>query len=302
MSLHKALLVGINAYPCKPLRGCVNDVMQVKAVLQRYFGFQEEHFRILLDVEATAANIESGLQWLAQDGHEPNAIRVFHYSGHGAYTPDQNGDEPDGRDECLVPYDYQTAGKLTDDALKALYNLFPPTANLTLVMDSCHSGSVNRAPEEDIIFRFLPTSSEDLREIDAAAALFMEAQEEYIVRRLRDERLDEMSDDELRKKVHALTKSYRKKRFGDLRTREANILLAGCRPEQLCADAPIGGDYHGAFTYYFCESIVEADGQITYQQLAEETGKRLYDRGFLQVPQLEYRGKRDHQSAFQPFV
>ena len=119
---------------------------------------------------------------------------------------------------------------------------------------------------------------------------FMEKQEEYIVRSLRDERLDELDDDELRKKVHALTKSYQKKRFGDLRTREANILLAGCRPEQLCADAPIGGDYHGAFTYYLCESIVEANGQITYRQLAEETGKRLYDSGFLQVPQLEYRG------------
>ena len=109
-------------FPIKPLRGCVNDVMQVKAVLQRYFGFQEEVFHILLDVEATAANIQSGLRWLAQDGTEPNAICVFHYSGHGASTPDQNGDEPDGRDECLVPYDYQTAGKLTDDALKALYD------------------------------------------------------------------------------------------------------------------------------------------------------------------------------------
>ena len=32
-------------------------------------------------------------------------IVVFHYSGHGSQMTDLEGDEPDGLDETIVPYD-----------------------------------------------------------------------------------------------------------------------------------------------------------------------------------------------------
>ena len=32
------------------------------------------------------------------------------YSGHGGQAPDLNGDEPDGKDECIVPFDHDAAG------------------------------------------------------------------------------------------------------------------------------------------------------------------------------------------------
>jgi len=302
MALYKALLVGINAYPDAPLRGCINDVMQMKDLLQRYYGFPDEGIRLLLDQEATSAAIKAGLEWLAQDGAEPDAVRVFHFSGHGGYSADQNGDEPDGRDECLVPYDYHTTGTLTDDTLKTLYDRFPRTGNLTLVMDCCYSGSIQKVLAEDVVYRFLPVSAEEQERIDAAAARFAQDQQEFVVNQLLKLRGQEVSEEELRQKVRRLMAAFEKKRFGDIRVREANILLAGCRADQQAADAPIAGEYHGAFTYFLAEAITQSDGHITYRELAEQTGKELGAAGYVQIPQVEYRAGRDKRLAFQPFL
>ena len=92
-----------------------------------------------------------------------------------------------------------------------------------------------------------------------------------------------------------------KARFGDVRVREGNILLAGCRSDQTSADAHIGGDYHGAFTYYLVQTLTQANGNITYRDLASKTGSLLGSGNFLQVPQLEYAKGRDHKQAFAPF-
>jgi metacaspase-1 len=254
------------------------------------------------DGAATAAGIKAGLAWLAEGGAEADAVRVFHYSGHGTDVADTNGDEPDGRDECLVPFDYQSAGFITDDVLKTLYDRFPVTGNLTLVMDSCHSGTVNRAPSGDILFRFLPVSDAEQEKIDVAKAKFAHDQQEYVFRQIKKLRGPDLSDAELRAKVGDLMASFEKKRFGDLRTTEANVLLAGCRSDQTSADAHIQGDYHGAFTYYLVEAIQQAQGQISYRQLAEATANKLKGGNYSQIPQLEYAAQRDQASIFRPFA
>ena len=248
MALRRALLVGINDYPGAPLRGCINDVKQMQDMLKRYFGFQDDGIKLVLDKTATADGIKAGLEWLAQGGNDTDAVRVFHFSGHGTQVADQNGDEPDGSDECLVPYDYQQVGMITDDVLKTYYDRFPASGNLSLVMDSCHSGSVNRVIETDIAYRFIPVSWEEQQRIDTAAAKFAENQQEFVVSQLVKLRDQALPDDELRAKVASLMATFQKKRFGDVRTREANVLLAGCRSDQQCADANIANDYHGAFT------------------------------------------------------
>jgi metacaspase-1 len=302
MSVRKALLVGINAYPDAALRGCINDVQQMKGLLKQYYGFQDDGIKVMLDGEATAAGIKAGLAWLAEGGADADAVRIFHYSGHGTDVADQNGDEPDGRDECLVPFDYKTAGFITDDVLKTLYDKFPVNGNLTLVMDSCHSGTVNRAPNEDIVFRFLPVPDAEQEKIDAAAAKFAKDQQEYVFKEIKKMRGKDLSDTELRAKVSDLMASFEKKRFGDVRTTESNVLLAGCRPDQTSADARIAGEYHGAFTYYLAEAIQQAKGQITYKQLADKVGKKLKSGSFAQIPQLEYAGQRDQTPIFRPFA
>ncbi len=301
MSVRKALLVGINAYPNAPLRGCINDVQQVRGLLKQYYGFKDNDIKLLIDGDATAAGIQAGLGWLAEGGADSDAVRIFHYSGHGSYVADTNGDEPDGRDECLVPFDYESVGFLTDDTLKILYDRFPEGGNLTLMMDSCHSGTNNRAPFGDVVYRFLPVSWEEEEKIEAAAAKFAHDQQEFVFQGVKALRGQDLTDEELRNKILGLTIAFKKERFGAVRTHESNVLLAGCRPDQTSADAHIAGDYHGAFTYYLAETIQEARGQLTYRQLAQKVTKKLKG-SYTQKPQLEYAGKRDLAPVFQPFA
>jgi hypothetical protein len=301
MTLRKALLVGINAYPGAPLRGCINDILQMKELLTQHFNFPMEDIKLLTDQDATCSGIQTGLAWLAEGGQDPDAVRVFHYSGHGSYVADQNGDEPDGRDECLVPFDYQTAGMLTDDTLKLLYQHFPRQGNLTLIMDSCHSGSVNKDVANDIVYRFLPVSREEQIRINEARAKYNGERASFIRDMLKDVPRAELTDEELEEKILHLSDLFNKKRFGDIRTREGNILMAGCQSDQTSADAHIHGDYHGAFTYYMVEALQAANYQITYHELAETAGQKLYDEGYTQTPQLECRRLRDKHPVFSAF-
>ncbi len=300
MSLRKALMVGINAYPAAPLRGCINDVQQVKELLTSLYGFTPGDFCLLLDQQATLQGITDGLAWLAEGGDDPQAVRIFHYSGHGSYVLDTNGDEPDGRDECLVPYDYQQSGMLTDDALKVIYDRFPRHGNLTLVLDSCHSGSCQR-DVADIVYRFLPVAYADQEQMDQAASAYARAQREFVTAELQRASAAGWSEDELSRKVDALMHKFEKKRFGDIRVRDANILLAGCRPDQQSADASLNGEYHGAFTYFLVDVVRAAQGQITYQELARQVGLKLDHACFAQIPQLECRSKNAQKLAFRPF-
>lgn len=300
--LTRALLVGINAYPAAPLRGCINDCLQMQQLLKEYYGFTDDSFKLLLDADADTAGIKAGLEWLAEGGDDPAAVRVFHYSGHGSYLADQSGDEPDGRDECLVPYDYKTAGMLTDDTLKSFYDRFPATGNLTLIMDSCHSGSVNKGLDDDVTFRFLPVSYDEQKRIDAARAKFEKDQHAYVKKEMRKLRNAKLTDAEIDARIDRLFTRFEKQRFGDIRTREANILLAGCRPDQQSADARIGGDFHGAFTYYLAKAVTDLGGNLTYRQMLDRCGKALGTNRFEQIPQLEYRSKRDRLPAFRPFA
>ena len=141
-----ALLVGINKYanPGSNLQGCVNDVLNLKYVLINMFDFKENNIIILLNEQATYDNIIFNLKWLVT--HEDSEL-VFQNSSHGSYIPDMNGDEIDGYDEILIPYDHDWNRPLTDDILGDLFNLIPNSSFLTFLCDSCHSGTVSRSME-----------------------------------------------------------------------------------------------------------------------------------------------------------
>lgn len=291
--IKKALLVGINAYPSSPLRGCLNDVQQIHDLLTGTYGFASGDIKILRDGEATLSGIERELAWLAEAGPGSDAgdVRVFHYSGHGSYVADTSGDEPDGADECLVPVDYKTSGMLIDDRLAELYEKIPAGSNLTLLMDCCHSGTNQRDLERDMVFRFLPVAEDELDKIEQARTKYEEEQEAFIVSKLREAR--DLKEEELESKVKDLLQAFKATRFGDVSNREGNILLAGCKDIQTSADAYISGDYHGAFTYYLIDSIKSLGTTATYRQVASALASRLKQNRYSQIPQLE--GKRENK-------
>lgn len=138
-----ALLIGINYRGSRAtLNGCINDVHVMKKYLTEHRGYKQENIVILTEDEAlqpTRANITKGLKDLIGSGSEEV---WFHYSGHGSYTTDRDGDEDDGRDETLVPLDYQSAGMITDDELHDHLAKLPEDTKMYCIMDCCHSGTI----------------------------------------------------------------------------------------------------------------------------------------------------------------
>ena len=96
----KALLIGINRYriPGADLRGCVNDVKNMRQVLTDLYGFKVNDVTTLTDLAATTTAMQAAIGKLVT-GARAGDVLLLHYSGHGANVPDSDGDEADKRDE-----------------------------------------------------------------------------------------------------------------------------------------------------------------------------------------------------------
>ena len=263
----RALLIGINRYriPGADLRGCVNDVNNMHAVLTQYYGFEAGGIKTLLDYDATKKNIMAGLRDLIA-GTKKGDVLLLHYSGHGANVPDDNGDEADNRDEILCPTDLDWKDPLRDDWLRTTFDRMKPGVSLTVVMDCCHSGSNTRAilpPDAPSIPRYLPNPWDIMAEESG--------------RKLRGK-----ITSELRKSLRA-----RRRKSDVVHAEVPELLVTGCRDTQTSADARIGGSFNGALTYNLVAVLKAAKGKISYRDLHAKATARLKSGGFDQVPQLE---------------
>lgn len=154
----KALLIGINYFNTSAeLYGCINDVINIRNWLVDENGYEEKNITVLVDSQdaftenfdvvvnrdsPTRDNILHWMNWLVKDATE-GSQRFIHYSGHGSWRWDKEGDENDMKDETICPVDYATAGEIKDDLLKqVLVNSLPVGAHLNGVFDCCHSGTV----------------------------------------------------------------------------------------------------------------------------------------------------------------
>ncbi len=133
-----ALCIGINNYPGtgSDLSGCVNDANDWAAVLTKR-GFATTK---MFDKKASGKNMRAAIDAVIGRAGAGDLV-VIQYSGHGSYVPDDNGDEPDGKDECLCPYDINANGPITDDELFDMYSAKKTGVKLLVISDSCHSGS-----------------------------------------------------------------------------------------------------------------------------------------------------------------
>ena len=261
----KALLVGINDYKSiSDLKGCVNDVTNMRSILKSYFNFSNTNVRVLLDSRATKQGILDRLQWLTS-GAKTGDFLFFHYSGHGSQIRDRGlKDElSDNMDELICPYDMDWNGTfITDDDLNAIFSKLPKGVLLEVVMDSCHSGTVLRDADLGRPPELGPTHESRPR--------FLPPPLDVVCRH-------EGEEDQLKP-----TKRI-------MRRGEAvhHILWAGCKDSQTSADAYIGGSYNGAFTYYFCKHIRDSNNTLSRTDLLKRIRDSLRYNSYSQVPQLE---------------
>lgn len=125
------------------LYGCHNDVRNVGTFLKG-IGFEVKVFTDDVNPkETTGMGMIRNLYELGLRSHTQDLKFVWiHYSGHGSWVRDTNREELDGRDECLVPSDFQTNGFIVDDMINPLLKNFNPKTRVILVFDCCHSGTM----------------------------------------------------------------------------------------------------------------------------------------------------------------
>ncbi|MBI0400292.1 caspase family protein [Cyclobacterium marinum] len=155
-----ALIVAVGEY--EPTTGwdninSKNDVHLINAALSIQGFDTVNHVSVIRDREATKRGIQDAIREHLITNAKPGAVMVFHYSGHGQQVFDDNGDEIDGYDEALVPYDapmvyseaaYHGSKHLRDDELRLLFEevrqRLGPSGDLIVVLDACYSGTATR--------------------------------------------------------------------------------------------------------------------------------------------------------------
>lgn len=145
MATLRSLHIGINDYPGvgNDLQGCVNDAHDFAKELHDHWDFREQV--LLIDKEAKRKRILDELCRL-RDVTLKDDLTFISNSSHGTWTPDMNGDEPDGRDEAICPYDIGIDGSLVlDDEISEILGGRHRGARFVFVSDSCHSGTLSRA-------------------------------------------------------------------------------------------------------------------------------------------------------------
>lgn len=133
-----------------------NDIPLIKEVLHKQ-NFKDENILILQDAAATKTGIETALEQLFSKIKRGDIVMI-HYSGHGQQIWDDNGDEADGLNETLVPYNakvdtrdgYMGENHFRDDQMEEIIlnfrNKLGKDGQLFILLDSCHSGSMTRGP------------------------------------------------------------------------------------------------------------------------------------------------------------
>ena len=128
-----AVLVGCN-YRNTPheLNGCINDVLAMRDVLVKRFGFDHNHIELLTDapgslVMPTGANIKKALDQMLKKA-EPGDVLFFQYSGHGTRIPSAKPGHPFRQDEAIVPCDFNLiTGMYHHDPLSFFLYIIPST-------------------------------------------------------------------------------------------------------------------------------------------------------------------------------
>lgn len=231
----RALLVGINAYPRNPLRGCLNDVAAMRDFLVCERGFAPEHITSLRDGEATRAVILRELEAAVAATGRSDCF-VFYFCGHGAQLASQDPREGDLLDEVLCPVDFAWthATAIVDDELQRLFDAFPVGASLTWIFDACHTGDIDEQLDARVAaYRGLP----------AAQVAAMGAASSSAVSGIRSP-------------------------SGRTRISHRGVILTACAATERAADILADGEPRGAFTYHLLAAARRSPEASTAEVLA----------------------------------
>lgn len=254
-----AICIGVNDYPGtdSDLAGCVNDARDWKDALEAR-GFDVV---TLLDRRATGKAMRAGMRERLARAARGDTV-VIQFSGHGSFVPDTSGDESDGTDECLCPYDVERNGPITDDELFEILSDRAAGVRLVMISDSCHSGTVAR---------FNPiTTPPSITGGHAPRRTVRFLAPQVFLPRAQLARLG----------------TGRGPRAASSPGRHAALLMSGCQDVEYSYDAWFEGRPNGAFTFVALRELQKLKRGATYQDWFDRIRKVLPSQQYPQRPNL----------------
>lgn len=165
--VNRALIVVIDAYPSQSgweEIHAVNDTLILIPMLNKQ-GYLRKNIKVLSNKNATKEAIIQSFSELHRNSRKGDYVYI-HFSCHGQQMADDNGDEADGLDEALIPFDakrrytkgeYEGENHFRDDELEKLLERLrtkiSPTGHITVALDACHSGTGTRTEDEEEYIR-----------------------------------------------------------------------------------------------------------------------------------------------------
>jgi len=280
-----ALLVGVNDYPAPipRLQGCLTDVELQYELLVRRFGFNPQDILMVTDdtpIKPTRQGIIDAVETHLIQQAKPGDVVVFHYSGHGSRVIDPNPINPDGLNSTMVPNNRQIetgqeAGKVRDIMGKTLFLWMSAldTENVTVVMDSCHSGGGLRG---NFLIRAVPSRQGSGQ--DQASQEEFEYQQQWLSR------------------LKLTPEQFQQRRHQGI---AKGVALGSAARNQLATDAPFGEFHAGAFTYlltrYLWQQPISEPLSTVFVNLARSTKDVANSSGIVQDPVYEVKPGSDRE-------
>jgi hypothetical protein len=288
-----ALIVGVNHYddPIPQLYGCVNDAHLMRELLVHRFGFDPKDVLLVTDdtsIKPTRSGILQAFQEHLIAQAQPDDIVVFHFSGHGSQVSDRPDCDavaaglPDCVNSTFCPSDsfasgttFTKGGVVNDITGHTLFLLMSAVKakNMTVVLDSCHSGGGTRG---NFLVRAVPR-------LEGGELFDPSPTERELQSRLRAD-LNLSQADYIRQRREGVAKG---------------AVLASARREQYAADAPFDDFYAGAFTYTMSRYLwqqTQAEGMGNALLRIALSAKTQADlKGLDQDPEAEYYPGSSHE-------
>jgi len=249
------------------LQYCDDDAKGFARLIGEKLHIPSENLKVLLGRQATKAGFADAVRWLSSKT-QPEDLVFIYFSGHGTLIPDEPPvQHPDGLSSALVCYHTKQRLTLEDPELKDILlaghdfgNMLKriPARRRLVVVDSCHSGSINKEMSAKLVSKYLPLLSPEE------------------IRRIRSGR---------QKELQMLGSDTTRGVYGDAVMEKESLLAACAKQESSYEDR---SKQAGLFTYWLVKNIKSHPGDLqaafdkTRQNVVDETSS-LTER---QTPQL----------------
>ena len=256
-----ALLIGISDYSASgfsDLQGPANDLALMRPLVETLMRVPAANITELHDEAASHSGVRRAFEDLADKLRNGDFVYI-HYSGHGSFTADLNGDERAGEDQTWVTWGSRGSASdstaavdaydvLDDELNEWIDRLSARAGQIVLVSDSCHSASVTRGAPMPV--RAAPG----------------------------DDRRHPLGEESFATRGSVTTGKV--------------LRIGSARDVQSAAEfrAPDGKPY-GLFTWHWAATLAERAGNGTWEDHFQTVAARVRaERGEFQVPQMEGNG------------